>query len=172
MDPHPVLALLPQVRRLAHYFRASYGLPSSEADDLYQDACVGALQAVQRYQEGHGATLATWAERRIWGAMLDGLRKRHTGRHAQPITLIPLTPRREAMLRAAEAQTPYEQALALDALLDPLNARERHMVLAYYVEGLEMAPIGAQLGITQSAVSQMHKTALRRLRAHLSQEVA
>lgn len=63
----------PLVKRLAYQLRAK--LPASvEVDDLIQAGMMGLLDAVNRYEESHGAQFETYAVQRIRGAMLDELR--------------------------------------------------------------------------------------------------
>lgn len=65
----------PLVKRLAHQMRAK--LPASvEVDDLIQAGMIGLLDAINRYEETHGAQFETYAAQRIRGAMLDELRSR------------------------------------------------------------------------------------------------
>lgn len=63
----------PLVKRLAHQMRAKLP-PSVEVDDLIQAGMIGLLDAVNRYEETHGAQFETYAVQRIRGAMLDELR--------------------------------------------------------------------------------------------------
>lgn len=50
-------------------------LPASvELDDLIQAGMMGLLDAVNRYEDDHGAQFVTYASQRIRGAMLDELR--------------------------------------------------------------------------------------------------
>jgi RNA polymerase sigma factor for flagellar operon FliA len=61
------------VKRLAHQMRAKLP-PSVEVDDLIQAGMIGLLDAVNRYEDTHGAQFETYAVQRIRGAMLDELR--------------------------------------------------------------------------------------------------
>jgi RNA polymerase sigma factor for flagellar operon FliA len=64
----------PMVRRMAHHLLAR--LPASvELDDMIQAGMIGLMDAIQRYEEAHGAQFETYAAQRIRGAMLDGLRE-------------------------------------------------------------------------------------------------
>lgn len=65
----------PLVKRLAHQMRAKLP-PSVEVDDLIQAGMIGLLDAINRYEETHGAQFETYAAQRIRGAMLDELRSR------------------------------------------------------------------------------------------------
>jgi RNA polymerase sigma factor FliA len=61
------------VRRLASQLLAR--LPSSvDIDDLIQAGMIGLLDAIGRFEAGHGAQFETFAMQRIRGAMLDELR--------------------------------------------------------------------------------------------------
>jgi len=46
-----------------------------EYDDLYQDGVIGLMQAEKSYRPEKG-DFKTWAFKRIWGAMIDGMRSR------------------------------------------------------------------------------------------------
>ena len=61
------------VRRIAHHLAAR--LPSSvQIDDLIQSGMLGLIEAARQFQDGQGATFATYAGIRIRGAMIDELR--------------------------------------------------------------------------------------------------
>jgi RNA polymerase sigma factor for flagellar operon FliA len=64
---------MPLVKRLAHHMKAKLP-PSVEVDDLIQAGMMGLLDAINRYEETHGAQFETYAVLRIRGAMLDELR--------------------------------------------------------------------------------------------------
>ena len=61
------------VKRLAHQMKAKLP-PSVEVDDLIQAGMIGLLDAINRYEETHGAQFETYAVQRIRGSMLDELR--------------------------------------------------------------------------------------------------
>lgn len=61
------------VKKLAHQMKAKLP-PSVEVDDLIQAGMIGLLDAINRYEETHGAQFETYAVQRIRGAMLDELR--------------------------------------------------------------------------------------------------
>ncbi|HTN67064.1 MAG TPA: RNA polymerase sigma factor FliA [Burkholderiaceae bacterium] len=63
----------PLVKKLAFQMKARLP-PSVEVDDLVQAGMIGLLDAVNRYEETHGAQFETYAVQRIRGAMLDELR--------------------------------------------------------------------------------------------------
>ncbi len=64
---------LPMVRRAA--VKMIGRLPANvELDDLIQAGVIGLMDAMQRYENGHGAQFETFAMQRVRGAMLDELR--------------------------------------------------------------------------------------------------
>jgi RNA polymerase sigma factor for flagellar operon FliA len=70
---HLLTEHMPLVKRLAHHMKAKLP-PSVEVDDLVQAGMIGLLDAINRYEEHHGAQFETYAVLRIRGAMLDELR--------------------------------------------------------------------------------------------------
>jgi RNA polymerase sigma factor for flagellar operon FliA len=70
---HLLTEHMPLVKRLAHQMKAKLP-PSVEVDDLIQAGMIGLLDAINRYEENHGAQFETYAVLRIRGAMLDELR--------------------------------------------------------------------------------------------------
>lgn len=74
-DPQQyVTQYAPLVKRIAHHMMAK--LPASvEVDDVIQTGMLGLLDAVNRYDDSHGAQFETYAAQRIRGAILDGLRQ-------------------------------------------------------------------------------------------------
>ena len=68
LNKHAVL-----VKKLAYQLKAKLP-PSVELDDLIQAGMMGLLDAINRYEDTHGAQFETYAAQRIRGSMLDELR--------------------------------------------------------------------------------------------------
>jgi RNA polymerase sigma factor for flagellar operon FliA len=65
---------LPLVRRIA--FKLHTRLPASvQVDDLIQNGTIGLISAVESFEPSRGFAFPTFAGRRIFGAMIDGLRE-------------------------------------------------------------------------------------------------
>lgn len=61
------------VKKMAYQLKSK--LPSCvELDDLIQAGMIGLMDAIQRYEDTHGAQFETYASQRVRGAMLDELR--------------------------------------------------------------------------------------------------
>jgi RNA polymerase sigma factor FliA len=61
------------VKKMAYQLKAKLP-PSVELDDLIQAGMMGLLDAINRYEDTHGAQFETYASQRIRGSMLDELR--------------------------------------------------------------------------------------------------
>ena len=77
-----IVEVLPSIEQIAWQVAKSQP-PSVEASDLVQYGVIGLIDALGRFDESRGIKLETFAERRIRGAMLDGLRKGAWPRHTR-----------------------------------------------------------------------------------------
>ena len=68
-----LLLHLPQVRLVAETLRVRLRF-AMELEDLMSYGVIGLLRAIERFDPGRGVLLKTYAEHRIRGAMLDGVR--------------------------------------------------------------------------------------------------
>ena len=68
-----ILLHLPQVRLVAETMRSRLGF-AAELSDLIGYGVIGLVRAVDRFDPSRGFLLKTYAEHRIRGAILDGLR--------------------------------------------------------------------------------------------------
>lgn len=86
----------------------------------------------------------------------------HIDESQLPAALVPVEPDRP--------DTAYEREDAsarIRAAVEALPERERRVVALYYYGEVTMKEIGAELGVNESRVSQLHARALRRLREAL-----
>lgn len=63
----------PMVKKMAYQLKAKLP-PCVELDDLVQAGMMGLMDAINRYEDTHGAQFETYASQRIRGSMLDELR--------------------------------------------------------------------------------------------------
>ncbi|MBI3895804.1 MAG: sigma-70 family RNA polymerase sigma factor [Acidobacteria bacterium] len=68
-----LIAHLPQVRLIAEKIRERLRF-AADLDDLMSYGVIGLLKAIERFDPSRGILLKTYAEHRIRGAILDGLR--------------------------------------------------------------------------------------------------
>lgn len=203
-------AYLPYAYGLAARFRKARSGRDIELDDLRQYAAEGLLQAIDRYDPEQGAPFESFAARRIFGQMTDGLARsteyrqqiavRSRTRAERLASLTPASPPQDGALAAladlaielalgflldeegaviggqapasheanayqslAWSQTVSRVAAAVRSLPDPDGA----VVRLHYLEGLEFARIAERLALSRGRVSQIHASALSRLRRRL-----
>jgi RNA polymerase sigma factor for flagellar operon FliA len=65
-----------------------------------------------------------------------------------------------------------EERAAIERAIEALPARERHIVRSHYLEGVRFKEIGAQLGVSEPRVSQLHARALTLLAKQLASPAA
>ena len=136
--------------------------PMTDRDELLSDAYFGLVDAAQRYQPGRGATFATFAKPRIWGAMIDGYRARN-GRHGQHVHQpYPTDDEGQVIERhLADDEFGYERvedrldAVTLVAALVPTLRMRDRFVLAEMGDGATLAEVGSRLGVTESRACQL-----------------
>ncbi len=165
MSPTTLDLVATHTRQIAfHASRRQARLPGcADLADLVQVGWEALLRSQARYQTAP-ATLLTYADQRIRGAMDDELRRLDPRtRYAQdqgvpPPVLLPLWTAFEVV-----APTPTPEPF-LVALVATLPARQQQVLRLCYVEGWREHEIGALLGCTQSRVSQIRTEALARLR--------
>lgn len=151
-----------------------------EYEDLLQDAWLGAIDAVSRYDESQGWALSTFAHRRVRGAIIDGIRTRdHLSRsHRQRLrdageTLSVLSLDADYSLVGARGDASYslteviedptaseafahiEDSDAVRKAVARLPERMRHVVVEYYWGGRTLADIARSLGVTESRACQI-----------------
>jgi RNA polymerase sigma factor for flagellar operon FliA len=229
-----VVALLPLVKRVALQMRER--LPVHvELDDLISTGVLGLMDAVEKFDARKQVRLEVYAQHRIRGAILDGLRgedpasrdMRRKNKHAERVyerlearlgraptdqemaeglglslgrwykTVMELTSFGVDWLRplgavgAQESVIPIEEAIPdensghqfevcyrreqrdiFQRAMDRIPEREREIVKLYYHHELTMREIGERLGIDESRVSQLHATAVERLRRRIREFLA
>lgn len=90
----------------------------------------------------------------------------HLDESQLPTVLAPIEPERPD--RAYE-RTEVEDRVR--GAIDTLPPRERRVIALYYYREVTMKEIGAELGVNESRVSQLHARALRRLREELGTQM-
>ena len=153
-------------------------------EDLRQEARLALCEAASRYDSSRGATFRTYADLRLRGAMLDAIRRWDTlsREHRREVTsagtaaewaTISLDHEDSegislANFLADHARSPEQTAVCaatVARVLRLLPDRLRAVISGVYIEGLPMAEIGRRLEVSESRISQLHRDALRQLRA-------
>lgn len=165
------------VKSSAAYYRSrSKALPY---DLLYQEGCVGLLEAAKRFNIEFDNSFSTFARYRINGAIRDAYRKEMQGgflgiskdiRNKDFSLPIPKCLNEPRFGLGFSTPILWEETLGSDGMLDRLCAkdfvgrmlsfltpRQREIMELYHYEGHTMREIGELLGVTESRISQLVK---------------
>ncbi len=163
-----------------------------QRDDLLAAGIFGLVDSLRKNGGDGGPTFEWYARMRIRGAVLDELRAQdwltrrardainaanaaaqQDEKESEGISFVrldELTIADEQEFFAAPEIDPAatyevkETFLKLAQALDKLPVRERKVVGMHYFEGVRFKDIGAELGVSEPRVSQLHARALERLR--------
>lgn len=160
--------------------------PHVDVDDLVGDGMVGLLQAAAAFDPAKGVSFASYAGRRVRGAMLDGLRDRDhisrshrarlaaAGRDAPRVVSIDAPMARDGdghvadlgeMLSDVRHREKHIAASGqLAELLAPLGCLERVVLRLRYGHGWSLLDIGEFVGLSESRIQQISKASMARLR--------
>lgn len=177
---------LPLVYKMVQ--QLSRRLPANvERDDLLAAGVFGLVDSIRKNGGSDGETFAGYARMRVRGAILDELRAQDwLSRRAREAWAAEAGERWATSFVSLSEVTPIEESIHLSGDDDPTEAldarsvqralseaieqlpeRERRIVGMYYFEGAKLKEIGAELGVSEPRVSQLHTRALGRLRGML-----
>jgi RNA polymerase sigma factor (sigma-70 family) len=148
---------LSMVRRMAARYR---GTPLG-ADDAYGVGSLALVEAARRFDPDNGAPFLGYAFLRVRGAMADACRAGHRG--VRQDREVVCDPRDFCEIGDLRMMRP-EGHIDLVAAIGRLRRRLR-MVLLRHASGEPHTQIAADMGVTESRVSQLLSTARRRVRA-------
>jgi len=167
-------------------------------DDLIAAGMSGLWDAIRR-QDGQCDDSFEWYVRvRIRGAILDELRAqdwlprraRAAAAEAQESGNTSIAPPSVVRLEdvseweqgralgsseGSSSESAVHQKFVGEALaraVEQLPERERHIVSMHYFKGIKFKDLGAQLGVSEPRISQLHSRAMKRLRALISKQAA
>jgi RNA polymerase sigma factor for flagellar operon FliA len=181
--PDAFKGYLPLVHKLVR--QLSRGLPANvERDDLLAAGMFGLVDSIRRNGGSDGEAFMCYARMRIRGAIVDELRAQDwlsrrareaaaAGQGTCFVSLHEMTPTEESAHLThgddpAKALVARCEHRALALAIAQLPERERRIVGMHYFEGVKLKDIGAELGVSEPRVSQLHARALGRLRGMLA----
>lgn len=130
LDEHASL-----VKKLAYQLKSK--LPASvELDDLIQAGMMGLLDAVNKYEESHGAQFETYASQRIRGSMLDELRSadwlpRSIRKNMREVETAISQLEQKLGRSPTEIEVAKNLSLSLDDYYEKLNYSSGHQLVYY-----------------------------------------
>jgi len=176
----------PLVRKIAGGFQRK--LPRNVLrEDLVAAGMSGLWDAIRRHPDGGDESFEWYVRVRIRGAILDELRAQdwlprraraaaeaHAGTDAYvpPPSVVRIDDVSEwEQNRCLADSSSSESAVAakftqesLVKAVDLLPERERHIVSSHYFRGVKFKDLGAELGVSEPRISQLHSRAIARLK--------
>jgi RNA polymerase sigma factor for flagellar operon FliA len=176
----------PLVRKIVGGFQRK--LPRNVLrEDLIAAGMSGLWDAIRRHPDGANESFEWYVRVRIRGAILDELRAQdwlpRRARAAAEATVgtesyvpAPSVVRLDDVSewdqnRCLSDSSSSEQAVAakfaqenLQKAVEQLPERERHIVSAHYFHGVKFKDLGAELGVSEPRISQLHSRAISRLK--------
>jgi RNA polymerase sigma factor for flagellar operon FliA len=191
------LKYAPWARRVASGVMRRVPSHGMEWADHVQNAQIGLLEAMSRFNSRRGVDFMGFAKPRVRGAVFNGIRASVRSPHGRPDDTRaadrlrslwddeqdPLDGFIDAVIGFSlsyflEGRSDHDgvdglkiDQLLADALLD-LPARQRQIVIAHYFHHVQFQQIAEDLQVTKGRVSQMHKAALNALREALGRRNA
>ena len=151
--------------------RLGPGHPLADFDQLLSAAMLGLLSAAERWDPERGA-FSTYALPRIYGAMADQMRAETPGSRTGPSPVLVRLEKVQGMLcsrtdHVRRLETESEAAVVWRAAERCLTPAQLVALRGKYHRGLRGVDMAREQGVTESAISQLLRLALQRLRAEL-----
>lgn len=131
------------------------------AEDLTGPAEIALVKTAEQYDPGRGIPFRPFAQRRIYGACFDSIRRREYQEHGHLQI--------EDVIVIAGAPGPEQQAISgqqrgVWAIVQRLPSRHAVVILAVYGGGMTLESLAEMVGVRASRLSQIHREALRMLK--------
>ncbi len=191
LDPQLSAQLLlqyePLVRKIAGGFQRK--LPRNVLrEDLIAAGMSGLWDAIRRHPDGPTDSFEWYVRVRIRGAILDELRAQDwlprraraaaeaasgTDAYVPPPAVVRFDDVSEweqnrCLADASNSEAAVAAKFAQETLakaVEQLPERERHIVSQHYFRGVKFKDLGAELGVSEPRISQLHSRAIQRLKS-------
>lgn len=141
-------------------------------DDLIQCGYLGLLEAARTRRMTDSRKDRSYAQRRIWSAMIDAIRRATPGSrsvvsarralNSAASQAEPVAPSSENLAESAESSQILRKALL------SLSQKDRAIIDLYYRSEMKFREIGRLLNVSESRAHQLHTQAIRRLKRALA----
>lgn len=162
------LAHMKHARALAAQLKDQAERSMHDFDDLVQEGMIGFVRAIRRYDPAGGASLSTYAKRRMFGAMLDALKDTRRVKRVPPADMISLE---EAFAVAGEDGRDWCEQMfnrqILDFIkssIDALPPVQREVIDCLYFQDMKGCELAIACNVSEMTISKRRKSALTSLR--------
>jgi RNA polymerase sigma factor (sigma-70 family) len=142
--------------------------PSFELDDLIQIAYFEAWLAFQDYDQSRGVPFTSFAYRRVQGACLMSVRRRHwaNGTHGELEQAL-FSILRDESASVVEDLMCGEELAAVETAIKELPYRERRAINMHYRKGHTWGYVAEKMGVSETTVFAIRTKAIATLRVKL-----
>lgn len=150
---------------------------SSQVMDLIQEAAVGLIEAVERYDPNKGIGFATYASFRIRGQIINYLQRVEQNLVSLDSSYASLEEENISLLNQLSEVNTLDEDASLEKIswLEPLKSalkrlpeKEGKILEAIFLEDKELPKVAKELNISIPHVYRLQKRGLRRVRGMLS----
>ena len=171
------------IRSVLDTYHLANNLPNCTSfEDLQQEVNIAVIKCFRRYTSG-GASLETYAHKRIKGAVADALQRMHAIKrknHTQaardrlkyveqnlshPVSLSsnPLLVERKKVMDSSW-ENDEDWTISLNYLMGLLPETEKEVITQHYFEDMTFKEIGARAGLSESWAFQKNRSGLERMK--------
>jgi RNA polymerase sigma factor for flagellar operon FliA len=155
---------LPAVKNLAYRMKSRLPL-SVDFDDLVAVATEELIKVSRRYDPKQNDNFWGYARRRVEGAMLDYLRSLDIVSRGNRKIIKDIEKEIDNINKKIEEEELIE---IIKKELYKMDKREQMVIQLYYFEELSLREISEILDISESKISQIHKSVVRKIRENLN----
>lgn len=137
-----------------------------DADDYFQEAAIGFILAVKRYDRSRSGA-STFFYKRIMGSIVDSKRKLFVLRSSKDRNNQP----EQVDLEAVDQSLSYEinfdgNREIINKGMNCLTEKQRRVINAVFLQGRPQVEVAKELGVVASDISILKKTALNNMREY------
>lgn len=153
-----------EARRFVRGIARKYPYPHIPQDDMEQEAWLGLLRNVERYDPERGGSVENWVGVIASRTIRDLIISRREWK-PEEVEVLEDYPDNEMLEEASEGPSErsfvvprvdpsQEDKIRLTELLEPLSPYQRGLLTMYYVEKLTVREIAAELGVSKSKINR------------------
>lgn len=161
-----ILAKMPMALSIAAKLAWQWRINWIDYHDIAQEGLIGYLRAARRHIENPGsASLNTYAMKRMIGAMIDSATDPLRGNKRIPHYAV--CDMDDALDVSGDDGRKWPDSIAIKqiyAAFDLLPNQQRDVMQLIYIDGLTARDAGLKLCLTEGRISQIHKSAIKKLR--------
>jgi len=169
--------LLPLVRKVADTAARRFACPALDFAELYQIGALALSEAAENWepaesypdQRGEEAHLWLYARPRVFGAMVDAVRKERRSRLRRPVEFVPLDEQPEAEEQRVPAD-PTDTIEFVARLYNRLGERDTEIAVGYAINETPQYVLAEQFGVCPSEISRQWSEITKKIKKMMTEK--